>query len=67
MSITYLITYTSAGYPSSLHTDTPDETAASLKRLKLVKDVTVHKITYTEIPSSPTRRKAQPGVTHDQD
>ena len=49
MSITYLITYTSAGYPSSLQTDTPEETAASLKRLKLVKDVTVHAIEYKEI------------------
>lgn len=50
LKTTYLITYTSAGYPSSLQTDTPDETAASLKRLRLVKDVTVHKITYKAIP-----------------
>lgn len=50
MALTYLITYTSAGYPSSLHTDTPDETAASLKCLRLVKDVTVHKIKFKEIP-----------------
>jgi hypothetical protein len=49
MAVTYLITYTSAGIPSSLQTDTPEETAASLKRLKLVKDVTVHAIEYKEI------------------
>ena len=56
MPVTYLITYTSAGYPSSLQTDAPEETAASLKRLKLVKDVTVHKITYKEIGNDRTAR-----------
>ena len=57
MAVTYLITYTSSGIKCSLHSTNPEQDAASLKRLKLVKDVTVHKITYTEIPSSPTPPK----------
>jgi hypothetical protein len=57
LKTTYLITYTSSGIPSSLHTDTPEETAASLKRLKLVTDVVVHPIEYREIPDDRTARK----------
>ena len=49
MAVTYLITYTCSGFPRSLQTDTPEETAASLKRLKLVKDVVVHEIKSKEI------------------
>lgn len=51
MPVTYLITYTCSGFPRSLQTDTPEEMAASLKRLKLVKDVVVHEIKYREIPN----------------
>ena len=56
MAVTYLITYTSGGIPSSLHSTNPEVDAASLKRLRLVKDVTVHKITYKEIPNESTSR-----------
>ena len=51
LKTTYLITYTSSGIPSSLHSTNPEVDAASLKRLKLVKDVVVHEIKYKEIPN----------------
>lgn len=51
MKTTYLITYTSGGYPCSLHSTNPEQDAASLKRLRLVKDVVVHEIKYKEIPN----------------
>ena len=57
MKTTYLITYTSSGIPSSLHSTNPEVDAASLKRLKLVKDVVVHEIKYREIPDDRTARK----------
>ena len=57
LKTTYLITYTCSGFPRSLQTDTPEETAASLKRLKLVKDVVVKKIQFKEIVSDSIRKK----------
>jgi len=52
MAVTYLITYKSYGIPSSLHSTNPEVDAASLKRLKLVTDVVVNKITYKPIPNN---------------
>ena len=57
LKTTYLITYTSSGIPSSLHSTSPEVDAASLKRLKLVTDVVVHEIRFKEIPDDRTARK----------
>ena len=51
MKTTYLITYTSGGIKCSLHSTNPEVDAASLNRLRLVKDVVVHEIKYREIPN----------------